>query len=212
MIAARGGRPSRDRSRSRRWVPIAAAALLGACGGGDHALVGNPALGSSQLLSYAYFQQCVEPIFNEPLPVTVNGAVVSNTCSASGCHDARNGPGGAFRVIATAQPVLLPSPPATFPVSLPGVIRASDMYRNYLSALGESVPGSPATSRLFQKPQLLGVQHGGGLILPNPLDPKVAIISYWISHPVPAGQDEFSTAMYGMFTPPDPNSGSCNTQ
>jgi len=29
---------------------------------------------------------------------------------------------------------------------------------------------------------------------------------------VPVGQDELSTANYSMFTPPDPQTGTCNTQ
>jgi hypothetical protein len=40
----------------------------------------------------------------------------------------------------------------------------------------------------------------------------VKLIEYWISHPAPQGQDEFSTATYAMFTPADPKTGSCNTQ
>ena len=37
-------------------------------------------------------------------------------------------------------------------------------------------------------------------------------IAYWISRPMPQGQDEFSTASNGMFTPAEPNVGTCNTQ
>ena len=59
---------------------------------------------------------------------------------------------------------------------------------------------------------LLGVLHGGGLIFPSQTDPNAKIIQYWISHPAPLGQDEFSTASYSMFTPPDPTVGTCNTQ
>ena len=29
---------------------------------------------------------------------------------------------------------------------------------------------------------------------------------------MPQGQDEFSSAANGMFTPADPNTGTCNTQ
>ena len=38
--------------------------------------------------------------------------------------------------------------------------------------------------------------HGGGLIFPSETDPNVKLIKYWITHPAPLGQDEFSTATY----------------
>ena len=86
------------------------------------------------------------------------------------------------------------------------------MYKNFYSAQGVTVPGSPQQSRLFEKPLLLNVLHGGGLVFADENDPNVKLISYWISHPAPAGQDEFSTATYSMFTPADPVAGTCNTQ
>ena len=64
-------------------------------------------------------------------------------------------------------------------------------------------------SRLYPA---VGVLHGGGLIFPNENDPNAKLIKYWISHPAPLGQDEFSTAAYTMFTPNDPVTGTCNTQ
>ena len=85
------------------------------------------------------------------------------------------------------------------------------MYKNFYSAQGEVVIGSPLQSRLVDKPLLLGVLHGGGLVFANQQDPNVRFFEYWISHPVPSGQDEFSTANYSMFTPADPVAGACNT-
>ena len=56
------------------------------------------------------------------------------------------------------------------------------------------------------------VLHGGGLIFASPQDPNVKLIEYWISHPMPQSQDEFSTAGNALFTPADPATGTCNTQ
>ena len=94
----------------------------------------------------------------------------------------------------------------------PDLIRASDMYKNFYSAQGEVVVGSTTQSRLLAKPLLLNVLHGGGQIFANDQDANARLIEYWITHPVPLGQDEFSTAAYSMFTPADPNTGACNTQ
>ena len=44
----------------------------------------------------------------------------------------------------------------------------------------------------------MNVLHGGGQIFPNDQDPNVKLIAYWISHPVPLGQDEFSATAYGI--------------
>ncbi len=92
------------------------------------------------------------------------------------------------------------------------MIRATDMYKNFYSAQGEVVFGAPLSSRLLAKPLLLNVLHGGGLIFLSQDDPNVKLIRYWISRPMPQGQDEFSNAAYTMFTPADPNVGACNTQ
>ena len=97
-----------------------------------------------------------------------------------------------------AQPVDLANPANTA-----DVIRASDMYKNFYSAQGAVVVGSPAQSRLFAKPLLLGILHGGGQVFPNQQDPNATLIAYWIDHPAPLGQDEFFA---------DPNAATCNTQ
>ena len=72
--------------------------------------------------------------------------------------------------------------------------------------------GNTGQSRLLAKPLLLNVFHGGGLIFPSDTDPNAKLIKYWITHPAPLGQDEFSPATYSMFTPADPKTGTCNTQ
>jgi len=99
----------------------------------------------------------------------------------------------------------------TNPANTPDVIRAGDMYKNFISAQGQVVISSPDQSRLLNKPLVRGVLHGGGQIFASAQDPNVKLIEYWITNPVPLGQDEFSTATYNMFTPADPNAGTCNT-
>jgi hypothetical protein len=58
----------------------------------------------------------------------------------------------------------------------------------------------------------LNVLHGGGVIFASQDDPNAKLISYWISRPMPQGQDEFSTAANSMFTPADAATGACNSQ
>lgn len=192
---------------------VAAAALLASCGGGganpfdNPPTVGNGTILTGQTLAFPYFQKCVFPIFIAQLQINLNGQVTTNTCAGAGCHAAATGTGGAFRLLSAAQPIDLSDPANTA-----AVIRASDMYKNFYSAQGEVVIGSTTQSRLLDKPLLLGVLHGGGLIFPSQADPNAKIIQYWITHPAPDGQDEFSTATYTMFTPPDPATGTCNTQ
>jgi hypothetical protein len=187
-----------------------AAVLLASCGGGDSNPFGNPPTlqnpqsSSNGKLAFAYFQKCIDPILRAQLTVNQNGTISVNSCASSGCHDSVSGTGGALRVTGTASSVSLSD--------APDVIRASDMYRNYYSAQGVTVIGSPSQSRLLTKPQVQGVLHGGGLIFPDPQDDNVKRLQYWISRPAPQGQDEFSTATYTMFTPNDPATGSCNTQ
>ena len=183
---------------------------LAACGGGGSNPVGNPPEVSNpvgttgQKLSFAYFQKCINPIFLARLQINIGGAISTNTCAGSGCHDNTTGTGGALRVVANAQLVDLAGTADT--------IRASDMYKNFYSAQGSVVIGSTTQSRLLAKPLVQGVLHGGGLIFANDQDPNAKLIEYWITHPSPNGQDEFSTATYAMFTPADPKTGTCNTQ
>mgnify|MGYP001605428890 CR=1 FL=1 len=194
-------------------IVLAAVSALPGCGGSasnpldNPATVANPDIVTGQHLAFAYFQKCINPIFVAELQIQLNGTISTNTCAGSGCHDTRTGTGGAFRVVPAAQPLDLADPANT-----PDAIRASDMYKNFYSAQGEVVLGSATQSRLLAKPLLRGVLHGGGLVFPSATDPNAKLIEYWISHPVPLGQDEFSTATYAMFTPPDPVVGTCNSQ
>ncbi len=196
----------------RLLAAAAAAALLASCGGGasnpldNPATVSNPPGASGQRLSFAYFQRCINPILIAQLPIPNSGGA-TNTCAGAGCHDTATGTGGAFRVVPGAQALDVTDPTVT-----PEVIRASDMYKNFYSAQGEVVLGSTTQSRILAKPLLLNVLHGGGLIFASQSDPNAQLIRYWISHPAPLGQDEFSTATYAMFTPADPKTGTCNIQ
>lgn len=186
--------------------------FLAGCGGDGNALdnpptVQNPTTTSGQKLSFTYFQKCVQPVFLKQLQINQNGVISTNTCAAAGCHDNVTGTGGAFRLLGSAQAVDLANPANTA-----DVIRTTDMYKNFYSAQGEVVFGAPLSSRLLTKPLLLNVLHGGGLIFLSESDPNVMLIRYWISRPMPQGQDEFSSAANSMFTPADPNVGTCNTQ
>jgi hypothetical protein len=197
---------------TRRPLAAASAAffltwVLVGCGGGgaldNPPNVSNPPGTSGQKLSFLYFQRCVNPVLNTPLPIRINGNSTTNTCAASGCHDNTSGTGGALRLLGGA--------PAVDATAAVDVVRASDMYKNYYSSLGESVVGSPDQSRLLNKPLVRNTLHGGGLIFESADDPSAKLIRYWINRPIPAGQDEFSSAVNTMFTPADPATGACNT-
>jgi hypothetical protein len=181
-------------------------ALVGCGGGGaldNPPNVSNPPGTSGQKLSFLYFQRCVNPVLDTPLPIRINAIATTNTCAASGCHDNTSGTGGALRLVGGA--------PAVDATAAVDVVRASDMYKNYYSSLGESVVGSPDQSRLLNKPLVRNTLHGGGLIFESADDPAAKRIRYWINRPMAAGQDEFSSAANTMFTPADPASGACNT-
>lgn len=201
---------------TRRWLCISlAVTALAGCGGSSSnpfdnpsTIVNAPGNLTNQKLSFAYFQKCINPIFLAQLSIQLGGTTSTNTCAGSGCHAADTGTGGAFRVVPAAASVDLANPANT-----PELIRASDMYKNFYSAQGEVVVGSTTQSRLLLKPQLLGVLHGGGLIFPSATDPNVKAIEFWIGHPAPQGQDEFSTASYATyFSNGDPVAGTCITQ
>ncbi len=178
---------------------------LAGCGGGNPPNISNATLTTNQALSFAYFQRCINPIFLAQLQTRQGGTVQTNTCAASGCHESVHGAGGALRIVPTAQLMDLSSSKA--------VLQASDMYKNFYSSQGEVLIAQPLLSRLLDKPELRNTLHGGGLIFSDPAnDPNVALITYWINHPLPIGQDEFSSSANYMFTPADPTSGTCNTQ
>lgn len=185
---------------------------LASCGGGGGGAFGNPstivndpASVQGQKLSFAYFQRCIDPIFNAQLTIVQNGVTSVNSCAGSGCHDTVNGTGGALRVVPNATAVDIAA-------NTPDVIRTTDMYRNYYSAQGMTIVGAPTQSRLINKPQVNGTLHGGGLIFESASDPNLKLMAYWISRPMPQGQDEFSSAADNMFTPADAATGTCNTE
>ncbi|HEX2540126.1 MAG TPA: hypothetical protein VHM00_03485 [Caldimonas sp.] len=187
---------------------------LASCGGGsgsnpfdNPADVKNPASSGGQELSFAYFQRCVYPIFLAELPVRQGSATSVNTCASSGCHHNVQGTGGAFRVVPNATPVDLANAANTA-----DVVRATDMYRNFYSAQAAAIVGAATQSRLLTKPLVQGVLHGGGVVFESSDDPNARILAYWIGHPMPAGQDEFSSAGANLFTPADATTGACNSQ
>jgi hypothetical protein len=184
--------------------------LVGGCGGSGGNPLDNPdsvenptGSVSGQKLSFAYFEFCVNPIFNTDLPINVNGTVSTNKCASSGCHDSVTGTGGAFRLVGAAGiEALTQTPEAT---------RATDMYKNYYSAQGSAVVGSPSLSNLLNKPRVFRVLHAGGLIFLDATDPNVKLIEYWITHPRPKTGDEFSNSD-SMFTNGVPRLGECKNQ
>lgn len=175
---------------ARAGAGAALIALVAGCGGGTP--LGNPpdipnsgGGTGGRSLSFAYFQRCINPIFLASLPIIGSSPQVTNTCAGAGCHDDANGAGGAFRVRPAAAAVSL--------LSTADVIRASDMYKNYYSAQGEVTFNSVLLSRLITKPLVRGVLHGGGQIFANDLDPNVQKLLYWMTNPIPVGQNELTT-------------------
>lgn len=210
------GAPASGAARSHAAaLPLALASAIGlaACGGGGGNPLGNPpsidnpAETGGQKLSFAYYQKCINPILLAQLQINQNGVISTNSCAGSGCHDNTNGTGGALRVLPSAATVDLADPANT-----PAQIVDSDMYKNFYSSQAATVVGSPEQSRLLTKPLVQGVLHGGGLVFEDDQDPNARLIRYWISRPAPQGQDEFSSAANSMFTPPDPATGTCNTE
>lgn len=190
-------------------LPLALSLGLAACGGGDSAnplsnpaTIANPLNTGGQKLSFAYFQRCIHPILIANLP-SLDGGNGTNSCSSGGCHDTVTGTGGALRLIGNAQAVGLGSSADE--------IRASDMYKNFYSSQGAVVVGAPTQSRLLAKPVLL-VTHGGSKVIASIGDPNALPIVYWINHPMPVGQDEFSSAGNALFVGNDPVAGACKTQ
>jgi hypothetical protein len=198
-------------NRARLALVVCAAALgAAACGGagenplGNPSDIGNPPGGGGQSLSFVYFQKCINPVLVAQVQLPGGG---TGSCAASGCHDNANGTGGAFRTVANAAFVDLSNPANT-----PDAVRLTEMYRNFFSAQGSTVIGAPTASKMLTKPLVQGVLHGGGVIFANADAPQAKLLAYWISRPMPQGQDEFSNASAAMFTPADPATGSCNTQ
>lgn len=190
---------------------VAIAAALAGCGGGDNPLgnpatVQNPAGSGGRTLSFVYFQECVNPILLTP----ITSSAGTSTCASAGCHSNVSGTGGALRVVQGA------SVPVVVAGALPEALRETDMYKNFYSSQGVTVIGQPASSRLLNKPLVVGVLHGGGLIFDSDQDLFAKRMRYWISRPVPEGdpREEFSeTAAASMFTqtdPANPQTRTCN--
>jgi hypothetical protein len=201
--------PSRRRSlRAAATLAAALALLASGCGGGSPLGnpddVQNPPGSTGRKLAFAYYQRCIYPLMLAEL-TTPSGSTA--TCAGGGCHDNTTGTGGALRVIRGAATL-----DVTDPANTADVIRASDIYKNYYSAQGVTIPGEALQSRLLAKPLLLNMLHGGGQIFENEDDPNAKLIRYWIEHPAPKDQDEFSSATYSMFSPADPNTGTCKTE
>jgi hypothetical protein len=196
---------SRLPSPAALLLSLLAAAALVACGGGspldNPPTLANPPGISGQKLSYAYFERCVNEVLKTPLPVNINGAISVNTCASAGCHDNTTGTGGALRLLQGAAPAAS--------AATADEVRATDMYKNYYSSLGESVVGAPDDSRLLNKPLVRGVLHGGGIIFETVNSAEAKVIRYWISRPMPQGQDEFGSAAASMF---DATTGACKVE
>ena len=133
---------------------------------------------SGKTLCFDYYQRCVNPVFSD---VQLYGAVPTATsnCSASGCHQAGVGPGGALKI----HPGL-----SAAPLTTPAQDRTTQMYANFLSAKGSSNLGSPRQSFLLKKP-LVEVFHGGARIFPDDTVRGTREFEFWISQNV---DDEFS--------------------
>ena len=207
-------------ARTPRAGVAAAMLLLAGCGGSGNPLdnpssVKNPNSGQQgQKLSFAYFQTCINPILKKVLPIDIGGVISNNQCAGSGCHNGNTGTGGSFRVLGTAADE--PLPPSTGSMSEDDKtrIRASaEIYRNYYSAQGATVIGAPTSSLLLNKPLVLNVLHGGGLIFHNDgTDTNVKQMAYWINHPAPQGEDEFSVTTYSMFEGGEPDATKCKSE
>jgi hypothetical protein len=193
----------RGRSAATRhgsWVhAVLALAVLSGCGGGNPLgnpdTVSNPPTTDGRHLSFVYFQSCVQPMLATPQP----GPSGSNTCAAGGCHDSVTGTGGALRLNGAAEAVDL--------LQVLETTRSSEMYRNFISAQGVTVIGDATASLLLAKPLVQNVLHGGGLILDSG-SLSASRLRFWITRPMPAGQDEFSEAGLALFD----ISGACRTE
>jgi hypothetical protein len=86
------------------------------------------------------------------------------------------------------------------------------MYKNFYSSEGATVVGASAQSRLLNKPLVRGILHGGGVIFDSPDHPCAKLIDYWISNPMAATQDEFSTAGDNLATPTAGQIQACSPQ
>jgi hypothetical protein len=143
--------------------------------------VANPPGASGQKLSFLYFQRCVNPVLNTPLPVRIGGNTTTNTCAAGGCHDNVSGTGGALRLLGSAAPVdasALPDARARqrHVQELLLIARGKRGRQSRPEPPAEQAAGAQHTAR--GRP---GLRDGGRPI-------AAQLIRYWINHPMPAGR------------------------
>lgn len=166
------------------WVRVAALcvpAMLAACGQVDQTQ------GSSgKTLCFDYYQRCVNRVFDN---TPTYGGISASSCSASGCHQAGVGPGGAFKINPGLAPLSLTTPAQD---------RATQMYANFLSAKGSANLNDPRQSFIIKKP-LVEVFHGGGPIFADATAIGVREFQFWISQNV---DDEFGAQCPSLFNPP----------
>jgi predicted small lipoprotein YifL len=203
--AVQGGLPPASALSAGLASLVLALAGLSGCGGGNP--LGNPPDVSNQPtdktgqeISFVYYQRCIDPIHQ----TTGSGS----GCANSGCHIDNGGPGGTLRIQPNASSVTTPASMNDADKAL--IRRTEGMYKNYFSSADKAVPGSPDSSSLLRKPLLL-VSHTGGQVFSSAGVPNATLMSYWISHPMPAGEDEFSSAADALFVLNDPINGACKT-
>ncbi len=197
----------------RTTLSIALLGTLAACGGSSNPL-GNPPVVSNpqstqgnQHLSFAYFQKCINPIFlaQLPDPGNVDHQHLRRRWLSrhSDRHRRRFSFGAGARRRSTSRD----------PANTPDVIRATDIYKNFYSAQGDGRRRQHhAEPARRQAAACSASSTAAARSSRDENDPNIKLIKYWITHPAPLGQDEFSTATYTMFTPADPKTGTCNTQ
>ena len=198
--------------RSHRAWPRSPAAL-GACGGGIEPASATPrgrepaATPGSQQLSFAYFQKCVYPIFLAQLQIQ-GQRELDQHLRRLGLPRQRHRHRRRLsldRQRAAARP--RPTRPTRPTSSARATCTRTSTRRRarWCSARRRRAACSPSRWCSTCCTAAAGLRQ-------RPSDPNAKLITYWITHPVPLGQDEFSSAANSMFTPADPNTGTCNTQ
>ena len=143
------------------------------------------------------------------LPIQLNGTTTTNTCAGSGCHDNANGTGGAFRVVADARP------------SRPH--RSGEHGRRHprqrhvqelLLGAGRGGVRLAAQSRLLWPSRWCTACCTAAADLRRTRHDANAQADRVLDQPPGAARARTSSARatYSMFTPADPNTGTCNTQ
>lgn len=159
------------------------------CVMGTVAACGKAEQGTSvtgKTLCFDYYQRCVNRVFDDTQYYgSMSGA--TSTCSASGCHQAGVGTGGALKIHPGLSAVTL---------STPEQDRTTQIYANFLSAKGSSNLSSPRQSFLLKKP-LLEVFHAGARVFSDDTVLGAREFEFWISRSV---DDEFSNQCAALVT------------